>query len=949
MLEKLLDNKKLTWDEEWNIRNEIKTMMTTNLEYLISIYNKMSKEQILNCFCNGSIPLNLFINQKVLASIEDKSKFVILFPYINVINFEGLDKEAQKFLLSHDEFYLSKSIDMGIIKSCCNDDLVKLFISNMIKYQPVIFASFLDLNKKDDEIIKYRDLIDREVIAFLHTCEYSDQVLKLFSVLSDEVKNEVFKSEWFKSKVDIRKNRIEILDFATEEMMDEMIKTNIVSSDYLLDAYIFHKNIMFFNKYIELEDEIDNMRFFENMDIILSIDENSFSKIKSKDKLFWLIDNIDDTRFIKSYFSKYRESKNQSKELSSFLRSKAVNILSQKKVFIDELSNYFLNSNDPDLFQLIIANISKEDLLLLSVRYEAYNNYVMDLLHNNPNYFENIDVNNNIKYKCPKLSDEHLQKYFNVAPYLNKDQLSIYFDPVYIDMFENIKTLYIETLKSNPDKLVRLSDAIYMQPDVLNHVFSNILIDRFIYLCYHTKHIMPKEQNEMIQNVMHDRLMEIAEFFNEERAFVLLDALTIFKFLKVEDYEIFLNSLESDFYIDRFEMDAHFSTNKYLKKLIIDCIIDRCNDDNYQMKCLNPTILYEYQDSISFNILLSKAIYIFNYKDSNNTDYTKLMNMILQKIDNDISVLFDISIICKLDEVLTYLPDEYKERITNYIDEKYNKLKDKYPMLEEYVNCYTDKANYVLSVENNYINNDNISKVTELLDKNKYLFNSMDFRLLTKDVSRLGDYFIDKTSRYQKIASKVYKIYKENQNNFELLICLSNKIRKENNDFLYDKKIEIIIDYLSKNSINVSEINDNVLTNIESYILENCILKEQNKDVTNIENFIEEKNNAIDDKIQKCDDLNKLKDLVNRKHFGLNTILINQFLHEYATNYNLVSSYSTNDIPEKYIELIKNVNSIQSLEELKTIEKSLPLWNISHNLIVTSIMIDAYNESITNV
>ena len=955
MLDRLLENRKLSFDEIYNIEREITKLMDTDFERLISYYNRMSKEQIMNVFCdyNGrNISLHLIINQKVIASIDDKTKLFIPYSSGITFNLKKLDKESQRFLLSSEIFYSKiESHEVENILDSLDSDLVTYFINNLIKYKPNEFSGFLKhatFSKRAGDLIK-KYITDEEIIAFMQTCEYSDQMVSAFCALqSENAKNEVFKSEWFKSKVDITKNS-EIMESATEYILDEFMKVKDISYDYLTSIFIRSKNIVLLNKYIELINEKD----FNNNDRIIgyifALSESKFSEVKNKDRLYELINSMEDSKFINEYFEKYVEYENQSKELKSFLYNKVKNILSQKNVTISKLSKYILESNNTELFELIVANISKEDLLMLSVRYEAFNNYVINLLQSNPNYFDNITINNNNKYACPELTIEQLKKYQNIAPYLNEELLSIYYIPMYIENFENIKIKYIDSLKSNPNKIFSLSDIQYLSPELSKYIFTNISIDRFMYLCYKTNYRIQKDQIEIIQSVMHDRIMEIVDYFNEFKHLslgMIPSYKTIFRFLKTEDYSIFIKSLLDNTIIEILSVET--LGNESLNKLIINYIIDECNNDNYDVMCLDIKLLEKYQDYINFDVVLSKALLEFKYTDSNNSDNNELMKMILKRIDENINVLFDINIICKLDEILVYLPTEYKKRITNYIDEKYNILKTKYPMIEKYITNYTDKANYVLSVENNYINNNNINRVMELLDKNRYLFGSMDFRLLIENISKLGDYFVDKASRHTKIASKAYKIYEQDKNNFELLVNLSNKMRKENNDLLYDKKIEIVIDYLIKNSISVSEINDNILTNIESYILEQSILKEQNNTITNIGNFIEEKNKLLDEKIKNCDDLTKLKDFVNRKYFGLNTRFVNQFLQNYAKNYNLVSSYSSSDLPIEYIKLIEKINTIQSIEELKEIASNLSVLTISHNLIITSIMIDAYNKAICN-
>ena len=953
MLDKLLDIENIPKNELGMLKSSFINEWNLNPDNVVSYYNSMTMEQ-LNALAN-LVGFEYVLNSKAISSIEDKSK--LCFPYSLNLHLElsYLDREIINLLLSYESFYstISSEYKIGDVSRKIDNDLKKKFYENCVEFIPQVFKSFLKNKIEMKEFIEYID--DNIIIKILKCIDDSNSMISIFENLSDSAKDEVYNSDWFRAKVDINNslNQICFMDCCTEAILDDVLSKNKFSAIGLLKRFEENRKSMYINKFIELAQDNELCSEFELFMTknIFFINENIYSEIKNKERLYNLIDNMSDELFIKFYFSFYITFKNQAQELKDYLFNRASKVLENNDFVIDKLSINLLNNADDNLFNLVAHNISKEDLLLLSVRYEFFYKYTLNLLNDNPNYFNNVVINNTDKYKCPDLTDDQLNRYTNIANFLNDEQLSIYYLSIYVESNSNIRNSYLDKLKISPDNLSNFSDITFFDDEVTKYVFNNISIERFAYLCLMKNYKIDKEKSSVIKEIMSNRIFELSDYINaneySEKLNFMFNARRFLNFLNPSDYKKFLDSLTSYSCLCRIYDDVY---NKEIKKLIEERLAELYNhDDNIGVYTTFPVFLDDnmcFYDRLSFDTVLSIAFCDFKYIDSNDEKYKKNMQYITRKLDEDINSIFNINIIVKLDEMLQYIPQEYQSKITNYIDSKYEQLKNRYPKFNEFINSYSDKANYVYSVENNYINDNNYDKINELLDKNLYLFNSMDFRLLTEDISKLGDYFIDKTSRYPKVADKVYSIYKEDINKFNILVLLSNKIRKENNDSLYDQKMELIINYLEANDIKVSKVDDNVLTNIESYILEKNILRENKYSILNIENYIDEKNKLLDLQIASCNELEKLRELVYRKYFGLNSIEINKFLMGYATNYHLVSKYSDNDLPGNYIELIYKINSINDVVELKEIMKNLSIYTISDNLIVKSIMIDSYNKCI---
>lgn len=886
MLEKLINIENLSYSESNDLKWRVKDALLSGKYDEVCLYcNKMTKEQFIKFM--ELMDYEYISNLEFISKIDDKSKFYIPFSS-NILYKQDIwkNKEFSKLLISSDIFY-SKISDGYHIESICSrldKDLINYFFNNCFRYIPKAFFNFLG---NSYSVAPYKEYLNDElIIESIKTVNDSNYALKFFDLLSDDVKNKVYKSDWFGKIVDLNKgiNQLELIRYSTEEILNDIVSSKDVSGISLLRQFFDSRKAFYINKFIEIskDNELCSRDEFFITKNIFFITEEIYTDIKNKDRLYELINNMDDSMYIDYYFENYVTFKNQAYELKNFLFNKAKNILNNNNIEISKISTNLLKNADESLCDLVAHHVSKEDLLLLSIRYDFFNKYVMNLLSNEPDYFSNVKIINNDKFLVDNLSEEQINNYINISNFLTDEQLCIYYLPIYINNVPGIKDNYIKKLEKNSDNLSNLSDLNLMDDSNIKAILSTISISKYLDLVVYKDYKIDKDKVTLIRNIISTRFMEICDYINNSELDVefYFDCQRIFDFIEPSNYEMFIAGISNYSFLCRTYDDTY---NKNLKSALLNRLSELYDyDDNINTFTQTPVFYnkddeYNFYDKLSFDTLLEFAINHFQYNDSNTEKYKNYMEYINKKIDTDINVLFNINIIVKLDEVISYLPEQYQNKIVSYIDNKYNTYKDKYPKLNKYINNYTDKANYIYSVENNFINENNMNRILELLEKNIYLFNSMDFRLLSEDIYKLGDYFIDKTSRYPKMADKVINICLKDANKYNLLVSLSKKMRNENNDFLYDQKMEIIINYLLKNEVNISTINDNILVNVENYILENSLFNENEFSKLNIENYIDEKNIILSNEIESCNDINKLKDLVFKKYFGLNTIEIISF------------------------------------------------------------------------
>lgn len=928
---------------------------------LVDIYNLLNSNQL-------ELLINLLgvekITENFVLKIDNKKNLPVI-PYdfnSSFYYYQNIFKnvEASKTILSNENFY--SKIDVLDINSILTylekEELKILFIDKCLSYKTDILLDHLKFN--DNKIAKY--ISNNKIIELMQSQSDSDSILNLYRFLDDKNKIDVYNSDWFRNKIDINHfyNKIIIMENSPNELIEEIAKkNNNLDPLHLLDMFKNNRRVIFLKLFLDkiTISELDDYSLERTIEILFLINNKHWNELENhQQKIVNLINNIPYDIYINQYCDKYRSFDQQSLELKNIMYDKATKILEKNDIKLSKISPHIYKKNDMLALNLIKDHLTEEDLLLLSIRNEYLNNYTLELLKNKPDFFKDIEIKDISKYPVfnNKISEELFKKFLSIANYLDKEQLKIFFIPFYIENSSEIRNYYIYEVTKNPNLLSSLKDLNFFDEDISKNTLLTMNINKLMKLLL----VGPLKLNENIKNILSEviykRIIDISTFINNEdnHSFICKapSLNLLFRFLEKEKQQEFISLINNYSFLCRYLIDGTSQT----KDIIIERLINLYNND-IEIDFMTDTPLFfkdedqiNFFDKLSFPIVINMACNSLKYSDLNNKEYKKYIKYITSKIDKNFNALFDINIIIKLEELLIYLPIDYQEKIKSYIDNKYNILKNKYPLLTEQIITYTEKANYILSIENEYINDATYNYVLDLLSKNKYLFNSMDFRLLIPNIMKMGNYFVDKTSRHPIIASKLLKIYTNNISKYNLILKLSNKIRRENNDSIYDQKMEIIIDYLLRNDITISdELDDKSLYNIETYILDQYQNNNLKYKSLNINNYVHQKSILLDEEIKICNDIDALKDLVYQKHFCLSKQLVDEFLLGFAYNWNSVINLCETDLINQYLNTLNIINNTSDVKTLKSILKNATQYTISDYFNIKSMMVNTYNKAIS--
>lgn len=953
----LLNIENLNKQEKNQLLSLIKGYYINSSDEYMVLYNKLNDSQL------GKLKELVGIkalDQKFFLGIRNIEPFIVPYNVSSMFLYKSIlqDEKLASIVLNNDTFYLKLSrFDMGdIVKDLPTTNLKNQFIDHCIK---LYFNEIIhEISSPISQISGY--ISDEKIIELMKNQDDSNIVLKLYAKLSDNNKIITYNSDWFRNKVDINNflTRNEIIQNSPEEVILDFLDT--ISLHLALVNFRDTKKAIFLKLLIDkLEDNtlLDDFEFGLLMEQLFIISGKKFLELGNYvDKLIEFINNLDESLYCQKYFERYMTYEYQSKELSEVMYNKLKNSLENGHGKIEKLSPKIIISNDSKLLDLVIQYIEKSDLLLLAIRNTYINDKVLNILKDNPDYFENVVVNNPDKYKMPKfdINDPIISKYMQLANYLNKEQLSIYFIPFYIDNNNDIKNYYIEQVKSNYNTLASLKDLSLFSDDMMNKILMNISFEKLMDLVLYHPFKLDENVTKNLRNNMDNRMYELAQFVNDNENETYLNlshrSHIILQIVNANKKEILIENINNKNILGHMILDVRGVDYE----LIIEHLAKLYNND-IEIQTMNFLPMFfeenkerDFFEKLSFESIVNMACNECKFNDKNSKKFKTYVKYIMDKIDDNINCLFSLNVITKLDELFLYLPSDYTDKIEKYIDDEYNSLKDKYPKLQQYINTYTDKANYISGINNSMINDNTYDYILELCDKNKFLFNSMDFRLLDPDIMKMGNYFIDKTSRYPIIASKLLKLYTDNIDKYNILVLLSQKIRLENNDSIYDQKIEIFINYLLGHDITVSlPLTPALLTNIENYILDQSINNDTKFINLDITNYKSARNNILEQYIYSANEIDSLKDYVYQRYFGLHPDKIDEFLVSYVYNWDSVIDYCDDIFVNQYIKDISIIKNINDINALRNVINNMKQYTISDFMKVKSIMINTYSKSIS--
>jgi hypothetical protein len=865
--------------------------------------------------------------------------------------FEEENEELLRLAVKQELFY--KDIDKNSISKFKDtpSDITKTFIENCYKYTDLIEQKIKEGLVLDDTKLIINNLSDDKIITIVENLENNFYFFRILEMIPDNLKNKLYFEGYLEKKLDLN-NFMTIDDLtgiSTKEIFEDLkTKTNFRYTS-LPEKYLQTKKQYLL---IEIMKNADKVGYIgESGAFPFSLTEEEYNIVPEEYKIIYKesFKKYPAQNFLELYFNKYSERNTLAHELRNYYHE----IFKQKIKTIDEFNfrispNYLYFISDRD-FEELLKKMPKEDLLLLALKYEKFSIRLKEEIKNNPDYLKDVKITKIDKYRLDEkyISDTIVENNKYLLNILNNEQLIVFAQNKYLEDNDEILEIIKNTIINNPN---------YMQPNIvkyfkdeeLNYIFSNMEIIELM-----KNLILYKKNYSNLESIISKRIEEIIYYINNEDDFK--ENMSVPEIINLNNNnKMIINLLTEEKLNDFIESITNFDYMSILLSNINHKNIDIITKlENRFIKLINTSdidfqhsmyylpfdeerkkqFLDKINDDKIFNYLLS----IVKFQDKKNSNSKYVGGFLSKKIKEKKDLIINPDIYILLDELYLYLDEEDKTTINNIIDNEFKKYENKFE--DKYFETLGSKCCYIGIQKNNLMNEKTMSILKELLNHNIHLFQSLDYRILDKDILKLGGYFIEKLTRYPELCSKIVLIKNKKPENFELFIKLINNMNENTNKIIMDTKFVIILDYLTNND----EIKNNnyILEDIENYILNNHYNKTiKNININNFNNNLEE---YIKNKINSGN-IKQIKNAIYIKYFGIEENIINNFTFSYLQEFQNIKEYCEDQYILEYINnilILKNVDDIEILKKYNTKK-----YTINDYLIIREMLKEYYVDSI---
>lgn len=702
---------------------------------------------------------------------------------------------------------LKEHVDsLGEDISDVDDYLLKIIYYNYFNKEnseKITFEEFVKFIR--NEIYKNEDLKDKvdenkDSIEKLKYFTYEEELYKnrtideLSNIFGIDKKDLELLLIYYDSKNNNTKLTLnEFVKFINSKVLNDDKYSSYISSDNknelkLLSKYINKNNI---NKKMtskEMAEYFDlDKNLVDNLYTYYLINNNVTTKISMKDFIDFTLNYVVNDKTYSKYFSK--DTINNLKQLSKFTNKKYINT----KVGSKELSNTFNIEEDK----------VKELLYLYYSKYDSNDSYtILELIEhinyvkNNTNYLDDID------YKAIINSSD----YMNVS--LNKETLYNYFDKELIDAIYDAFGLDDDYSLSISDILSIISGHLDDEnlEKYKKYIKENIELNKEI--INNLENYVDEETLNKINSYVSDIKDKINEDSTKYTSQELADLLRIDKSITNNIYALIkLTSGDtSDWKLSRLEFVNHLLNNKkYLDsdtitklELLMKVMVSTNNNIKYNYKELAKIL-----DIDSSSIKSIYALYTYKKYEFKLSPYT-IVNFVLNHQNDDM--------------LKGYLNDEYKAKlvlVNKIFNSVLNNTKYHYEGISNLLGIDSDKVKLLYGLYTYQYSNTKIS-----------IYNFVNF--IVDDVlnSEYKDNFsnseIDKIQTMKSIIdSTINKTKYTSDEIFMILSRLSDEIDSNTLELLYiyygsyndyDEKysltLEELIDYLYNDILNDSRFDD---------------------------------------------------------------------------------------------------------------------------------------------
>lgn len=793
-----------------------------------------------------------------------------------------------------------------------------------------------------DDFIQYFSDDDKKNIFFT-LLQNGKQVDKVLGMLPIESQRELLKDSRF-LKADLSDYYISLVyDAIAPELFDEYMDTEIMTEERLLHFYKKTQNEKYLNKLKEQ---------------LLSIQKIDFvSEWLWDEDLFALLNN-DEINHILGAIT-YPNSK---KELGDFFASFLH--ISARTVFIDKMiknSLEFLKLNpgtsvslynsakkmlSEDEFQQIFDSFTLEQQLNSIANHPLFLKFIAQKIKENPTCYNGVEIKNLTSFFSSDVGKTYKEEIKIIFFGLDECNRKYFFVQGILDEIPSLVEPYRQYVLNHLLEQEKILESFFTQEELIE-IYKKCSVKVYTNCSYDS--ILKKNTS-----FFDSRIDEFIEYANTETFFIS----NWYKNFSAEGLNKFIMGIKCSKALGLLSNIK----DKELRQIIIDRAINEIHSSEFIESSSN------YFHNFMTNLSFEETGYFVSKLDNyglilvlNKINLKVLEQELMKRYISGSLELGMPETITLLSKVLIILSPENRALIENDVDSKLE-LINQFEGIKKMLKSPVAKLSFIYCVNTGLINQENEKFVMEIFSADPFLFENLDTRLLRNDVLLMGEHFVKKTSRYPAVARKFINIIDSNPQMKDFMILLSQKLLSDGTSLdTYDKKMEIIINYLNKygiDNIDYNDITPEVLSNIEDYIIQSyCV--EVNKNNQNnkyeilgasfecdISNYHQERNKYLDTLIDDMQDINQLRNLFYNRYFWLDYDTIQKFMYSYAANYNDVSEYASSNVPILYIQLIEKIETIEDFKTLVDLYHTMTEeYTISDYMSIVGIMTNAYNKA----
>ena len=894
-----------------NQKNIINTYIKTNLipskyldddKLLELILNQ--DDDVLNGFSNYKFDnTSLDAVSKILNKVENLDVNFFMIQCDSKKSFIAQNPDYCKKIVSSDNFIkqanLIEPIYLKKIFYNCKSEFLKFSIDDKIEFtneikdnnfRKELFVEF-DLKEYPNKLISYNNLVpllDKNIIID----KIIDGDISFIKFLSTNEQLELLNNE----KIDPS-----IIAFS---LKDETIINNLSINPDLIPLnvylYVYKKG-----RNIKIEEYIKNKLLFsktiDDSNIIFSLVESPILNSFSEEEINSLLNKIKKIDNAFSFFN-LKEVSNKlfyNGIIGIIVKNDALSNCDKKAT----LSFTKLCEYPQEYREYILSNLDKCYLVLSSLTNNEDFNKLKELLEwdkdflklekfDSSNSYPGINIDKKINYD---------EKYLVLKDYLSEEQLNnlFFISDLFIENSKVIKSEFITYISKNPDKIKKISLIRFLPSSKQKDLLSEISIDKFVetipsnFSKYFDTSIVDDRYNEIINyinlhNVMTYTITDIFTLFNEKNKFKFIDDVLFFDFA----FYIYRNAVMDK--IDKKRIFRRIFSNKEKLLDFKEDVFTSFNSEEYELFTENSSL---------GNII--KACIITN------NDYLK--TSFYTKIKENFDLLLEPNVYLQIDNLSNYLDDEVIKYIKDNCVSRLNKI----PFYSELKNNDDLSLSSMLSIiygtYKDYINGNTIDYIKKAYSKNKYFFSKLDFRLFRNDIYSLGEDFVSRLVRYPETVNQIYNIFNTDKGNeLKNIILYLNDLDISNE--VYSSLLNIIIYQLNTSDEVYEYDNPKALIDytVSSKISNNPILSKLKYD----SNYLDNKEKIINRWIEKENDLDKLKELVYEKIYGISSSTVKKIINIFKEDYESVKEYLDNNFCDIYISIHEAIEELNDNDEV---------------------------------